>query len=218
MFVHLQGFAAFRNKDMSLESSEWFFYPSAWWKTGENLSLVFYHNYEDLETPLGFSKDVVVPAGIYNFGRALVTYNSSQGKPFSYFTSISYGSFFDGKRAILTFNPSLVVSSYITLSGTYQANFIKFESRNQSLNTHIFSLKIDAALDTKISLNSLIQYNSLADLVSANIRFRYNIQDGNDLWIVFNHGINTDTDSYLPARLPINNQNILVKYTHTLKL
>lgn len=218
MFFHLQGFAAFRNKDMSLESSEWFFYPSAWWKTGENLSLVFYHNYEDLDAPLGFSKDVVVPAGIYNFGRAVVSYSSSQGKPFSFFTSVSYGSFFDGKRTILTFNPSLVVSSYITLSGTYQSNFIKFDSRNQILNTHIFSLKIDAALDTKISLNSLIQYNSLADLVSANIRFRYNFQDGNDLWIVFNHGINTDTESYVPARLPINNQNILVKYTHTLKL
>ena len=60
-----------------------------------------------------------------------------------------------------------------------------------------------------------VQYNSAADVVIGNFRFRYNPRDGSDLYLVINDGYNTDrTGSDL--LLPINTgRTVLAKYTRT---
>ena len=86
------------------------------------------------------------------------------------------------------------------------------------LDAHLFRVRIGTALNTRLSTNVFIQYNSVADAFSANVRFRYNFREGNDLWIVYNEGVNTDryrSELVLPRT---DNRTILVKYTHTFAL
>jgi hypothetical protein len=64
-------------------------------------------------------------------------------------------------------------------------------------------------------LNAFLQYNTAANLVAANVRFRYNIREGNDLWIVYNENLNADRFRETPA-LPVSGgRNVLLKYTYT---
>ncbi|MEE9464190.1 MAG: hypothetical protein V3W14_01280 [Candidatus Neomarinimicrobiota bacterium] len=54
--------------------------------------------------------------------------------------------------------------------------------------------------------------------MSANVRFRYNFREGNDLWIVYDEGMNTNRHRLTPM-LPFTNiRTILVKYTYTFHL
>lgn len=66
-------------------------------------------------------------------------------------------------------------------------------------------------------MNTFIQYNSLTERVSTNARFRYNFREGQDLWFVWNSGLNLERDVLGVPRLPFENARTLtVKYTHTL--
>ena len=76
-------------------------------------------------------------------------------------------------------------------------------------------MRIGTAVNTKLSTNALIQFNSNTSLISANIRFRYNFLEGRDLWIVFNEGLNTSRLEHV-TELPLSDsESLLLKYTHT---
>jgi hypothetical protein len=76
---------------------------------------------------------------------------------------------------------------------------------------------VQLALDTRISFSTLAQVSNIADLATFNARFRYNVREGTDLWIVYNEGLNTERDVLDRPRLPLSSgRTILVKYTHTL--
>lgn len=90
--------------------------------------------------------------------------------------------------------------------------------RDQGFDAHLARLRIGTALNTKVSTNAFIQFNSATNTVSANVRFRYNFREGNDLWIVYDEGMNTDRRRLTPT-LPFTDiRTILVKYTFTLHL
>ena len=62
------------------------------------------------------------------------------------------------------------------------------------------------------------QFNSATDAVSANVRFRYNFREGNDLWIVYNEGMHTDRHRITPTLPVTDERTILLKYTYTFQL
>ena len=77
---------------------------------------------------------------------------------------------------------------------------------------------MQAALNTSVSAHAFVQYNNVADAVAANVRFRYNFREGNDLWIVYNQGLNTNRHRHDPVLPLTDSRTILVKYTYTFAL
>ena len=128
------------------------------------------------------------------------------------------GTFYDGHRLQLGVTPTWNVSRFLELSAQYQGNFVRFSDRDQRFDVHVGRLRAQAALNTKVSTSFFLQYNSAADVVSANVRFRYNFREGNDLWIVYNQGLNTDRHRDMPTLPFSENSTILLKYTHTFGL
>jgi hypothetical protein len=58
------------------------------------------------------------------------------------------------------------------------------------------------------------QYTSAADLVTLNARLRYNRREGQDLYLVFNDGLNTERAAFEPG-LPLSaGRTLLLKYSH----
>ena len=112
--------------------------------------------------------------------------------------------------------PKWNLSRHFELSGDYTFNSIRFPDRDQQFNSHLGRVRIRTALNTQISLSSFLQYNSTADILSINARFRYHFGEGNDLWLVYNEGLNTDRETFAGPRLPVSNSRALaVKYTYT---
>ena len=76
-------------------------------------------------------------------------------------------------------------------------------------------LRVLASATPQVSFSALVQANSLADLATANLRFRYNLREGHDLWLVYGHLTNLDRDRMTPAAPGTARAAVLVKYTRS---
>jgi hypothetical protein len=214
----LAGFAFVRNGDRSIESAEvgpeWDFAA----KSGAGGSLEAKVLFEELPIPFALSEEAVVPAGSYTFFRVGASYHVSHTRLFQLRPRVEAGTFFDGWQATAEVSPIWYVSPHLELAGSYRFNRIRFPDRDQRFDAHLARLRIGTALNTKVSTNAFIQFNSATNTVSANVRFRYNFREGNDLWIVYNEGMNTDRHRLTPTLPFTDTRTILVKYTYTFHL
>ena len=214
----LRGFAFVRNGDRSVESvevgPEWTFAA----KSGAGGSLEVKLLFEDLLEPFALSEEAGAPVGSYTFFRLGVSYHVSHTRLFQLRPRIEAGTFFDGWQMTVGISPVWYVSPHLELAGSYLYNRIRFPDRDQRFDAHLARLRIGTALNTKVSTNAFIQFNSATNTVSANVRFRYNFREGNDLWIVYNEGINTDRHRIIPTLPFTYTRTILLKYTYTFQL
>jgi hypothetical protein len=130
---------------------------------------------------------------------------------------VEAGTFYDGWQATAELSPIWYVSPHLELWGLYQFTRIRFPARDQLFDAHLSRLRIGTALNTKVSTNAFVQFNSTTHTVSANVRFRYNFREGNDFWIVYNEGMNTDRYRLTPTLPFTDARTVLVKYTYTFR-
>ena len=220
MPVHLQYNVAVRNDDQTVESFSAGYQFGLWWKNGHFAYATADVLYEDLLESLYFTSDDFVPIGNYTFYDFSLYYNTPSGRPFQVIPAISAGSFYDGSKYEAGVHTIWRQSRHLGLEVMYFLTSVRFPDRDQDFDAHIGRLRIQTALNTQFSVNAFVQYSNAADLFSANVRFRYNVREGNDFWIVYNEGLNTDrTRPGDELRLPLTNQRtVLVKYTYTLTL
>jgi hypothetical protein len=154
----------------------------------------------------------------YTFFRVGAGYHVSHTRLFQLRPHIEVGSFYDGWQASAGIAPIWYVSPHLELAGTYVFNRIRFPDRDEGFDAHLARIRIGTALNTKLSTNAFIQFNSTNNTVSANVRFRYNLREGNDFWVVYNEGVNTDRDRLTPPLPFTDARTVLIKYTHTFHL
>ena len=211
----LDGTAFLRNIDGTVESASlgpsWTFDLKSGAGGGLNAEMV----YEDLLVPFSLSDEAEIPAGSYTFYRVGADYHVSHTNLVQLRPRIELGSFYDGRQSTLSISPTWYVSKHLELSSSYQFTRVVFSSRDQEFNAHLARLSIQTALNTRLSTNAFIQYNSSIERLSANVRFRYNLREGNDLWIVYNEGLNTLRHRFTPVLPASAARTILLKYTHT---
>jgi hypothetical protein len=213
--LELLGNAYLDNENHEVLSSE---YGTEWSFTRRNLdngSLLIKKVYENILEDFELAGNVVIPPGAYDFFRFTGTYSMAVDKTIRTGLILETGSFYDGWLNSLTLTPSWYISKYFQLNLEYNYNYGEFNDRGDLLNFHIARLRIGTAVNRKISTNALLQYNGSQDLFAMNVRFRWNFREGQDLWIVFNSGLNTNRFSYTPTPPSTANQSILLKYVHT---
>jgi hypothetical protein len=171
--------------------------------------------YEDVLAPVYFPEETSVPAGSYTFVEGEARWELPDGALLRGQVELRAGSFFDGRRLGAELSPTWNLNRYLELSGSYSYTRLDFPDRDQSANVHLVGVRSQIGFNTRVSLNAFLQYNTAANLVAANVRFRYNIREGNDLWIVYNENLNADRFRETPA-LPVSGgRNVLLKYTYT---
>ena len=116
--------------------------------------------------------------------------------------------------------PTWNASKHLELGATYQRTRLRFPVRDEKADIHLVGFRVRTALDVRASANALIQYNSTTDRLDLNLRLRYNVSEGTDLWIVYNEGLDT---ARAPARVDVPadplslSRALIVKYTHTFR-
>ena len=217
-YMSLEGFLYMYNYNSSTESAE--FGPEWSFITKSNYDGTFAskYYYEDIQDTLEFSDDAYVPVGQYSFYDFEGEFTTPSSRLKNISTTLKAGSFYDGWRVSLGLKPRFNLSSMLELSGNYQLNRIEFPDRNQRFTGHIGSVRALLMFSTKHSLTAFIQYNSANDVIASNIRYRYNQREGNDLYIVYNDGINTNRQDYDPVRPVYSNRTIMLKYSYTFRM
>ena len=206
-----------RNVDGEIESAEMGLTAvlETWGRRVLNFSVPF--RYENLDAPFSLPEGTSVPAGIYRFAAARLQYRSAQGSPLQTNTAVEAGRFFDGRRTSLSFGPVWDPSAHVSLSLDYRVDFVDFPDRDQSFTASLVRFRTQVSLSTEISAAWFIQYSNTDKEVIANLRFRYNPREGNDLYIVWNEGLVTDRDYFDPRRPFSDQRTVLIKYSHTLQ-
>ncbi len=185
-------------------------------KTGATLLISSDHWYESVDAAFSLSSDVEVPADDYTFHNAWLAASSPDAWYFRPSITFKSGTFYDGWRTLIQASSDWNLSKHLELGPGYELNVIRFGDRDQELTTHLARLRIQAAANSKLSATAFLQYNTLQETFNINARIRYNPREGNDLWIVYDEGINTDIDHRNQIPLPRSSRRaILIKYSHT---
>ncbi|MEX1010692.1 MAG: DUF5916 domain-containing protein [Balneolaceae bacterium] len=169
------------------------------------------------EVPFGFTllNRTNIPAGEYRFMRVSAGYQMGAGRLFRTRIQGDSGTFYGGWRHTITVSPTWNLSRHLELEASWLYNMVDVPGSDGWFDVHLARVRVRTALDTRLSSNAFVQLNSAARVVTANVRIRYNIRDGNDIWFVYNEGFNTERDRLNP-RLPLSDvRTVMIKYTHT---
>ena len=97
--------------------------------------------------------------------------------------------------------------------GAWNVNPITGELSNGELTTNITSLRFGYAFSTKLTTNALLQYNSLENTFSANLRLNFIHRPGSDLFVVLTERRGVDNELW-----DLSNRGFVVKLTYLARL
>ncbi|MDX1492558.1 MAG: DUF5916 domain-containing protein [Longimicrobiales bacterium] len=216
LWLGLESNAWVRNADDELETGQLQPFVQLETKPGTTFKAAVNTQWEDVLTPFPLSNDVEVPAGSYRATETILEFRAPRGWGVRPNATLTAGEFFDGRRVGLGGDLSWSVSEHLELRSGWEWNRITFESRGESFDSNLLTLTARGAFNTRLSVDLFGQYNSLLDMVTTNTRFRYNFAEGQDLWLVWNEGLNLQREVFGVPRLPLEDARTLtLKYTHT---
>ncbi len=148
------------------------------------------------------SDGVIIPAGTYNHKEAQLVFFTNASKPISINIRSVMGGFFGGTRKATNVTLALRLGERFNSAFTLSNNDIKLPGGD--FNTNIFRSRLAYAFTPRVYLQSLVQYNSVAEIWSANVRFGWLQQANTGLFLVFNENHNV---------FGISNRSLTLKYS-----
>ncbi len=146
---------------------------------------------------------VVVASGTYPHTEGQIIYMTNASKPIYVSTRSVFGGFFGGKRYSNSITLGLRAGDKFNSEFSYRRNDVSLE--DGAFITQIFSSRLTYSFTPKIYTQALIQYNSVIDTWSANIRLSILRTANNGLFLVYNESRKTGDLLY---------RGFTIKYSH----
>jgi hypothetical protein len=182
-----------------------------------DINLVY--NIESLRDSLEISPGTVyITPGKYKYTNLRIMFNSPMSKPFYVRSMIQTGQYYDGLRFSIEMESTWNISKHFELGGIYNFDHVNFGKRDVIWTNHIAGIKALYMFNTRLSVNTFIQYNKSVHEIITNLRIRYNPKEGTDLYLVFNEGRNTNLTDYVPNLPVYYSRTLMVKFTYTFNL
>jgi hypothetical protein len=182
-----------------------------------DLSLIY--NDENLKDQMEVIEgELTLDPGRYRFFNIRANASTPQSRSFFTLLETETGQYFGGTRLSLRAEPTWNVSRHLEIAAAYNFDNLVFKSKDKSVINHIIGIKALYMLNTRFSINTFIQHNTADHGILTNFRIRYNPSEGNDLYLMYNEGRNTDLTREEPNLPQFNNRAVMVKYTYTFNL
>jgi hypothetical protein len=208
------GNLAARNEGLSLLSGDARLEGRLATRGGTSVMVGYARPTEDLDAAFAPAPGSTVPAGRYAWTAPYANLALPPGWKLRGTAGAGIGGFYDGRRAWMDLRPTWNVSPHLELGGGYHVDRVTFDGR-QGFRAQVGQLSAHASLDTRLSAGAQVQYNSLAGTLAAGLRIRYALRDGDDVYLVYDDGYNTERPDAAP-RLPLSDhRRVLLKVTHT---
>ncbi|MDW3652337.1 MAG: DUF5916 domain-containing protein [Bacteroidia bacterium] len=187
-------------------------------KSGYSFDLLLQADAEELLYELPLTHDIALERGKYQFNSLHASVSSPSSQGFSYFASLSSGGFYHGKKSTILFAPAVNITPDLILEGNYEYNLLHFPSEAAAIHVQLSRLKFLYTFSTKLSLSAQLQHNNVSKSYLASLRLRFNPKEGNDFYLVYNGGLNQQTDRRSPWLAMSSTQTIFLKYSHSFHL
>ncbi|MDE2659100.1 MAG: DUF5916 domain-containing protein [Acidobacteriota bacterium] len=192
--------------DGEMETREYTFDTSIIFESSDRL--MFDHTVTEERLLEGFdlSDEVAVPAGNYQFARTGVRVRMGSHRKVSGMFRYEFGDFFGGTRQEVSYWGRAELNQRFSLEPNISLNWITVPGGD--VTAQVSRLRATYTVSPRSFLGALVQYNSAAQLFSANVRFRWEYSPGSDLFVVFSS--NRDGDDGLSG---LSDRAVVVKFT-----
>jgi hypothetical protein len=186
---------------------------TAEFKSGAQLVGLLERRSELVLVPLALSETIEVPPGDYDATSVRASVATGTSGTLSFTGEGIVGGFYGGRRASGTLLASWHPTPPLTLTGEYQHERLNIADRRATLR--VLRGRAAVTWSGRFSTSLVVQHSTAAHLTSINARARMNFREGNDLWLVYTHGLNSDRARVSPS-LPGTQARVLaLKYTYT---
>ncbi len=176
-------------------------------ENGDQFNLNATRNREVLGESFSLSDDLGVEPGSYDFDYVRFSYQAGPQRPVSGGFAYQQGGFFSGTRREAAWRGRVEVMPRLTFEPLVSLNWISLPEGDY--DTNLLASRINYTLSPRSFLAAFLQYNTAANSLSTNVRFRWEYEPGSDLYIVYN----SLRDTLVPDYPELNAQSFIVKFT-----
>jgi hypothetical protein len=180
----------------------------------DHFNVKAFSTYEFLPAPLTLAPGVAVASGGYDYGSVLLGYNLGPSRRRVLANlSIEQGTLYGGNKTIATVSGALIsFPPHLVVEPTYSLSAVSVPQG--SFATHLLGPRVTFMATPLMFIAALVQYNSTANTVSSNVRFRWEYQPGSELFVVWNDQRSTAAPAGLPS---LQNRAFIVKLNRLLR-
>jgi hypothetical protein len=182
-------------------------------QSADRLAANVSRTYELLPAPFRIGSTVVVPAGGYTYRSAGIFFQAGQQRRLNGRISFDRGELYDGTKSTLALSTGrATLSPQLSIEPTFSINDVDLPQG--SFVTTLVGSRITYTMTPLMFTSALVQYNSEARSVSANVRLRWEYRPGSELFVVYNEERDTLTRGLpdLRTRAVIVKVNRLVRF------
>ncbi len=192
--------------DGEMETREYNFEGRAIFESSDRFVVTHSVTEEHLLEGFPLSSEVDVPAGNYRFARSGVRFWFGTHRAVSGYVRYEFGDFFGGTRQEVGYWGRAEVNRRFSMEPNLSFNWITVPAGE--VRAQVSRLRATYTVSPRSFVGALVQYNSAAQLMSANVRFRWEYSPGSDLFVVFS--TNRDGDDGLSG---LTDRALVVKFT-----
>jgi Domain of unknown function (DUF5916)/Carbohydrate family 9 binding domain-like len=178
-------------------------------ENGDAFAATYERDYEFIPSPFALQPGVIVPVGGYQFYNQSLSYTLGALHRFRGTLSASTGTFYDGIRRSAGYTAGRTdIAHRFSVEPSIALNWIDLPWG--SFRTTLASGRSTYSFSPRSEVSAFIQYNSSANSLSTNLRFRWEYIPGSDLFVVYNDARTT----LVPDRFAdLQSRTFLVKMT-----
>jgi len=193
------------NGDGRVEMRAWTGEFGVEFQSSDDFSLRYRDTYEFLPVESRIV-GLAVPVGGYDYASTQAAFNFGRQRPISGNVSVEHGEFYGGHKTTVSVSQGrLAPTSQLSLEPTYQGNWV--ELPQGSSTTHLIGSRITYTVTPTMFTSALLQYNTGAGALFANVRLRWEYRPGSELFVV----LNEERDTLAPGYPDLVNRSLIVK-------
>jgi hypothetical protein len=171
-----------------LESQRFFWAPvNIRLESGDRFEFNWVPWYEYLPEPFEIADGVILPVGSYRFDRFRLEFETAEHRPWEFGNTTWFGTFYNGH--LLEQENYL---RYTSRSGGWQVGLESLQNFGDlpqgSFVQRLWQTTFAYSFNPNLVLTSYLQYDTESENIGNNMRLRWTIKPGNDLFIVWNRG------------------------------
>ncbi len=167
---------------------------------GDGIRFTYTYNDERLlRRPFEIDPGVVIPLGEYRFHRYGVRVDTANARPVSVAAEVIWGSFFSGDMLQLIGSIALRPTKYAFVEFAYEQDDADLDEGD--FVKRLMRLNVNLAFTPEVGWTNTVQYERSDRVLRFSSIFRWQIDPGNDLWIVVSQDWNEqERGVFEPAR------------------
>jgi hypothetical protein len=176
-------------------------------QSGDILTASFDRNEDRPEEAFRLGGGLTIQPGTYRFDQGTLSYQIAPQRPVTGTFSTTVGDFYGGTQNAVSYTGRVEVTQQFAVEPRVSINWLDLPQGK--VRTDLYSARVTFTMTPRMFVAAFLQYNSTANIVGLNTRFRWEYRPGSDFFFVYSEGRNTGVSGF-PV---LSNRQLVAKFT-----